>query len=267
MRHIELESLIKRIFADAAGKKHEKRLLRAHKKLTIMAPPLRQAYLRRNGPNKWSPVKNRLIAVVGEKCWYTEVELVGAPLTIDHYRPICDYWYLALDPENYRIACPFANSPQHNPLYGCAGGKGDRFPLADGGLPAAEKASLGLEKPIILDPCRKQDCDLIAFQADGRPIVNPSYAGDATATRRVEQSNLLLNLDHPDFNSKRERLCHEIAQDVGTYEDLPNSSPFREAIRSGLKAALSAGAPFSTAARYYLKLHRHLQWVEDLLEE
>lgn len=174
---------------------------------------------------------------------------------------------MALDPENYRIACPFANSPQHNPLYGCAGGKGDRFPLADGGLPVADKASLGLERPIILDPCRKQDCDLIAFQADGRPIVHPSYAGDATATTRVEQSKLLLNLDHPDFNSKRERLHLDIAQDVGTYEDLPASSPFRAAIRSGLKTAISAAAPFSTAARYYLQLHRNLRWVEDLLQK
>lgn len=68
MRHIELELLIKRIFADAVGKKHQKRLVRAHKKLTTMAPRLRQAYLRRNGPNKWSPLKKRLIAVVGEKC-------------------------------------------------------------------------------------------------------------------------------------------------------------------------------------------------------
>ena len=76
---------------------------------------------------------------------------------------------------------------------------------------------------------------------------------------------MFLNLDHPDFNSKREQLYHYIAEDVNTYEALPADSPSRTTIRGRMEQRLAVNAPFSTAARYYLQLHRHLSWVEDLL--
>ena len=45
-------------------------------------------------------------------------------------------------------------------------------------------------------------------------------------------SNLLLNIDHPDFNSKREELCNDIEDDVNIYESLPDDSPKRTTIRN-----------------------------------
>jgi len=195
------------------------------------------------------------------------VELVGAPLVVDHYRPVCHYWWLAYDAENYRIACPWANSPQHNPTYGCSGGKGDNFPLLDPGLRARGKNSLRTEKPVLLDPCNASDCDLLAFQTDGRPVLNPAFAGDAIARQRVEQSKILLNLDLSDLNSKREQLYNDIADDVRTYEALPAASPERVTIRTRIKGRLAPNAPFSTAARFYLKLHRHLDWVETIVNQ
>jgi hypothetical protein len=234
-------------------------------KVAKMAPPLRQDYIRRNGAGKWSPIKDRLTAILGNKCWYTEVELVGAPLAIDHFRPICDYWWLAFDAENYRVSCPYSNSPEHNKEHGCAGGKGSSFPLLGSGTRATGKNKLRLEKPVILDPCSKEDCDLVAFQVDGRPLLNPAYASDPIALRRVEESKILLNLDHPDFNSKREQLCNDIARDVNTYEELNEGSAGRTALREKLQQRLARTAPFSTAARYYLRLRRDLIWVEDLL--
>jgi hypothetical protein len=204
---------------------------------------------------------------LGNKCWYTEAELVGADLAIDHYRPKCDYWWLAFDVRNYRIACPFANSPKHNEEHGCAGGKGDSFPLLPPGIRGTDEESVKLERPVILDPCKKEDCDLLAFQADGRPILNPVYAADPIAGRRVEESKVLLNLDHPDFNSKREQLYHAIAEDVKVYEALPEDSQSRVDIRVRIERRLAASAPFSTAARYYLQVHRNLNWVEELLKK
>jgi hypothetical protein len=206
-----------------------------------------------------------MIARVGNKCWYTEVEIVGADLTVDHYRPVRDYWFLAFDPENFRVASPYSNSPHHNPLHGSAGGKGDKFPLLGLGQPATGRNKLRTEKPVILDPCNMEDCDLLAFQADGRPILNPKHSTDSIADRRVDESLPLLNLDHPDFNSKREQLYYNIAEDVKLYEDLPAGGAGRAIINDRLKRKLDPNAEFSTAARYYLKLHRHLDWVEDLL--
>lgn len=266
MRHIPLKDLITLIFADDDGVKHKKRLFNAHKKLLPKTPADRQIYIRDNGPNKWSPIKNKLTAILGKKCWYTEVELIGAPLTIDHYRPCIDYWWLAFNAENYRVSCPHSNSPEHNAAHGCAGGKGDLFPLLAPEILGTGKNRIRVERPVILDPCRQEDCNLLAFQADGRPILNPAYVADPIAARRVDESMILLNLDHPDFNSKREQLCRNIADDVTMYEDSAEGSTSRVIIHTRMEQRLSIKAEFSTAARYYLKLHRHLDWVEDLLK-
>jgi hypothetical protein len=267
MRHIDLSLLLKQIFADYAGQSAKKSLERAHKKVAKKrTPQTRKKYVDNNGSRKWKPIKDQLTAQLGRKCWYTEVELTGAPLAIDHYRPVCHYWWLAFDPENYRVACPWANSPEHNPLYGCAGGKGDNFPLLPPAAPRATKRNqLPTERPVILDPCNGTDCCLLAFQADGRPILNPDFAANAVASQRVEQSKILLNLDHPDFNSKREQLCREIATDVSDHEALPAGSVAKEAIQTRLANRIAPNAQFSTAARFYLKLHRHLDWVEHIL--
>lgn len=266
MRYIPLTDLIAEIFSDAAGAKTRQRLVRAHIKAAQMDPGLRYDHCKRNGTNKWSPLKDRLTLKLGNKCWYTEAELVGAHLAIDHYRPFRDYWYLAYDPENYRVACPFANSPEHKRDNG-AGGKGDKFPLLGPGQRARGKNSLRLEKPMILDPCNQNDCALIAFQPDGLPILNPEKANDPIAAERVENSKILLNLDHPDFNSKREQLYHDIADDVRMYQELNASAAVRTIIRDRMKARLSPNAAFSTAARFYLQLHRNFDWVEDLLAD
>jgi hypothetical protein len=145
--------------------------------------------------------------------------------------------------------------------------KGDNFPLIPPSVRGTDEESIKLERPVILDPCKKEDCDLLAFQADGRPTLNPVYAADLIAKERVEKNKILLNIDHPDFNAKRERLYHDIAEDVKAHEALPADSQSRVDIRVRMERRLAANAPFSTAARYYLQVHRNLTWVEELLKE
>lgn len=230
-----------------------------------MAPGLRQRQIRTNGPGKWTPVKVWLTKHLGKKCWYTEAELVGAPLSIDHYRPVSKYWWLAFTIENYRVACAFANSPEHNARHGVTGGKGDAFPLLPPALRPVWRAKNRPERPVILDPCSKRDCDMLAFEADGRPVVNPRWASDPIACRRVQESLILLNLDHHDFNTKREQLRINITGEVMTIEALPQGSPERNFNLDRLTGRLGERAPFSSAARYYLQFYKYLPWVEDLL--
>ena len=265
MRHIDLHSLLKQIFSGEPGRTLKERLQKAHKKLAGMPGAQRKAHARRNGSNKWKPVKDQARAILGQKCWYTEAELLGAPLVIDHFRPVGDYWWLTYDPENYRVACPWANSAEPNALHNQVGGKGDKFPLLAPAVRAKGKNKLWIEKPVILDPCNAADCELLAFDALGRPVLNPAYAGDAVATQRVEASKILLNLDHGDFNTKREQLCNAIANDVQRHEDLMPHSNQRGVIRAELAARIAPNAPFSAAARFYLRYHRHLDWVEEIL--
>lgn len=266
MRHIPLNELVTELFSGPRGKQHRDRLFKAHKHVALLAASQRHGHIRSVGTRKWSPIKYWLTRKLGNKCWYTEVELVGAPLTIDHFRPVRDYWWLAFVIENYRVACPFSNSPADNVLYGRAGGKKDEFPLLGRGLRATGKNRLRVEKPVILDPCNQADCDLIVFQADGRPVLNPNFAADDEARTRVEESKLLLNLDHPDLNTKRERLYTDIKVDVKTYEQLPPTASARQDIELRLKRRIAPNAQFSSAARCYLQVHRHLPWVEALLQ-
>lgn len=265
MRHIVLDALLSRAFAGSDGERARQRLRRAHIRLAKMTPAERKTYTRDNGPTKWKPIKDRFTSILGKKCWYTEVELIGAPLVVDHFRPVCSYWWLSFEAANYRVSCPWANSPAHNARHGCAGGKGDSFPLLPPGVPARGRNQLRIESPAILDPCNSADCDLVVFQADGRPVVNPEKAQDPIAVQRVDQSMLLLNLDHPEFNSKREQLCRAIAGDVGLYEALPEGSPARQVVVDRIEDRLAPTAPFSVAAKFYLRLHRHLEWVEEVL--
>ncbi len=71
-------------------------------------------------------VLTALRAIVGNKCWYSEVHLEGADPNVDHFRPkgrvrevdaelkdtgtLNDgYWWLAFEPRNFRLACVHSN--------------------------------------------------------------------------------------------------------------------------------------------------------------
>jgi hypothetical protein len=76
MRHIAIEDLSDIVFRDADGKKYKKRLAAAHKTVAQKLANERQGYINRNGSTKWSPIKNLMTVQLGNKCWYTEAELV-----------------------------------------------------------------------------------------------------------------------------------------------------------------------------------------------
>jgi hypothetical protein len=266
MRYVPIANLIARFYQTEAGKKAKDRLAAAHKQAKSRVGAKRQKYIRNNGGDKWSPIKVEFTKQLGKKCWYTEVETTGAHLDIDHFRPVCDYWWLAFNPKNYRVACSFSNSPEHNTEHGCAGGKGDQFPLLQPIQRATKNSNLHLERPVILDPCVQADCDLLAFQADGRPVLNPNFATDQIALKRVNESKLILNLDHPDFNAKREQLYHDIMDDVETYEEPNATEREKSKVLNRMRNKLSQKAPFSTAARCYLRYYQYLDWVQELLD-
>lgn len=267
MRYVPIHSLLQTIFAEPAGNREKQRLDRAHVAAAQRPAEKRQTYIEKNGTAKWSPLKNRFTAELGKKCWYTEAELVGDSLTIDHYRPRCDYWFLAFSPENYRVACSYANSPNLNEEHGCAGGKGVDFPLFDETKKAKRPRTTKYEQPIILDPCNENDCKLIAFLPDGRPVLHPAYINDLVVRTRVEVSKILLNLDHPDFNTKREQLRKNIDRDVKSHENSLGDPEHQEDLRNNLAQKISKTAQFSIAARQYLSAHRYLDWVADLLNQ
>lgn len=267
MRYVPLQELLKEIFESAEGRKIQRRLSRAQQYADGKEEEECLAYIQRNGSGKWSALKEELIHRWGKKCWYTEVMPLGSDLTIDHYRPKRHYRWMAFAPENFRVACAYSNSQHFNSEHDCNGGKGDLFPLMSGTARATDSEALEFENPIILDPCNPSDCDLLAFQSDGRPVIHPHHAKDAEACLRVEASKLLLNLDHPELNKARETLYHIIRKAVSRHEELPEGSAAKLEIEDELEAMLTIKAQFSVAAWFYLGCYRNKPWVGHLMHK
>jgi len=227
------------------------------------------------GNATWSQVKSPWEETYNRKCWYTESTNPGCVNSVDHYRPkgkIMNsdgeikhwYWFLAFDPENYRLSCQFSNGPKTNPETGVTGGKWDEFPLPNGQNHSTTKAGIDLENPVILDPCNEDDCDLIEFQFDGRPVVSSRHKDNPDACYRVELNKLLLNLDYPTFNEDREILYNRIEKLVKRGDRYGADNPARQDVEQDLQELMTPDKPYSKAAECYVRCFRDRDWVDRL---
>lgn len=185
------------------------------------------------------------------KCWYTEVPLVGQDVHIDHFRPkaavkpfenfkynhlIQDkgYYWLANDPSNYRACCIYANRKTGD------GGKGNYFPLADDGVYQSEKDENN-EHPMLLDPCVAEDVKLLSFL--GNRVVPAT--DDELGKERARVSASIYNLTDAYISNERGKIWASIEQLLTEYSsgDISKSSCIRQ-----LRDAISPEAPFSACA-------------------
>lgn len=99
------------------------------KELLKKKPEERAAFIDSKRAETWGSksLLESLQGIVGNKCWYTEVSLVGADPNVDHFRPkgrvveidsstlkktsdiSPGYWWLAFEPKNFRLSCMHAN--------------------------------------------------------------------------------------------------------------------------------------------------------------
>jgi hypothetical protein len=132
------------------------------------------------------------------KCWYCECDgAAGFYFQVDHFRPKKrvknkgsarnefepGYWWLAFDPNNYRLACQRCNT---------GAGKRDQFPLSSDSARAVCKGGETIEKTLLLDPAVPTDPDLLMFTENGDVKATPScFEYDK---KRVETSIKVYNL-------------------------------------------------------------------------
>jgi len=232
-----------------------------------------------NGNSRWRPTKPYLERASHRKCWYTESKNSGSLYDVDHFRPKAKilnrdgsikhwYWFLAFNPINYRLSSQISNRLNTNPDSGHTGGKGKHFPLMEGSSCATDVGELDQECPVILDPCVEADTVLLAFQADGRPVVSAHYTDNQDAKYRVEKSKLLLNLDYPTFNEDREHLYNKIRKYIergDRYAAEGNSA--LEDVKDDLRDVMKPEAEYSKAAECYVRCFRDRTWVEELILE
>jgi hypothetical protein len=139
------------------------------------------------------------------KCWYCECDgAEGFYFQVDHFRPKQrvknkgakkdeyepGYWWLAFNPQNYRIACQKCNT---------GSGKIDQFPRAEDSIRAIIEGGETHEKPLLLDPAVATDPTLLMFSQDGN--IYPVPYCDDTDSKRVNVSIKVYNLR---ARSKRE---------------------------------------------------------------
>jgi len=236
-----------------------------------------------NGNAKWRPIKSDLENYTNRKCWYTESKNAGFPNEVEHFRPkgrIVDdngnvvhwYWFLAFNPINYRLSCQFPNRLNVNPETDETGGKGDKFPLLATplGIHSIHATNINEvidELPVLLDPCVESDTQLLAFSPEGKPVVAPHAANCPIARKRVEESNLLLNLDFPTFNEEREELYAEVVKLITRGDRYAaNRSDALEDVKEDLDAMLQPNRAYSKAAESYIRGFRDRDWVDEIIQ-
>ena len=151
--------------------------------------------------SKWGELKDSLLELSFNKCWYSEAKETYSHYHVDHFRPKKaargidkkdngGYWWLAFDWMNYRFSGPAANVRKRSYFH----------VNANRALNYAD--NLNLEDILFLDPIKFRDPEELAFDNEG--IVRPK-ATDKTLRnyKRARYSIIRLNLNSPSLIDKR----------------------------------------------------------------
>lgn len=185
------------------------------------------------------------------KCWYTEVDMAGFDIDIDHFRPKsevkpfekynynkplrnCGYYWLKNEPKNYRGSCIFANRPRSE------GGKRAWFPLHKDSQ-YLSPANAEEETPLLLDPCNPNDVNLVAYS--GNAIFCTSLAEDDKT--RVSVSTKIYNWNEANIKTSRASTWEDVSK---TIDEFLSGDISEKACIRRLKDAVSPKAPFSACA-------------------
>lgn len=211
--------------------------------LKSVAPADRAAYFASKQKTTWGDpaLVKAFKAAVGNKCWYSEVELAGADPNIDHFRPkgrvveVDDnmaktghvsggYWWLAFEPLNFRLSSQHANQRRVDPA--TDGGKADFFPVKGDRTPDSTPYMKIFEDVLPLDPCSASDVSLIWFDPDGNPCCSPKNKHPSASDQlRIKATIWLYHLDKHDTASLRAKAVENIRTKLAqadTYYDLWN---------------------------------------------
>lgn len=250
MRYIDLDKIDIR---SEAFRRWKNSADRCYKNLQAMHTHEERSYYLTHHPI-WTDLKSLLVETYGEKCWYSECDLTGSFADVDHFRPknqskdengsdiLPDgYWWLAYDYINYRLSCEKCNRP-----FGI-GGKSDYFPIKAGTAPA--QMGNHNDIPILLDPCSKDDVELIDCNDTGRII---ALSSDPEKRHRVAISNRIYNWNL--FDNSRKTIRSRCQTILEQFEIFYEKAP--EGLRPTLiqlKALTDETAPYSSFAKRYIR--------------
>lgn len=166
----------------------------------------------------WGELKEWLLSLSHQKCWYSEAKDCFSNWEVEHFRPKTSakdadgtqhegYWWLAFDWRNYRIC---GNVPNRK--------KGTFFPLRHGCPRCALNGDHRLEDPMLLDPTNIHDTTLLTFTIEGRAVPDSSVTDEWEKTR-VLYSVERYSLDFPNLMDKRKVVWAECHAQIQEYRD------------------------------------------------
>lgn len=157
------------------------------------------------------------------KCWYTECQLIGQDVHIDHFRPkekvikfsnypynttiaLKGYDWLANDYHNYRACCIFANRKTGD------GGKGNYFPLKNGSA-HAQAGNMNGEQGMLIDPLVQTDVELLSFFSNTVGCTSPNSYDQS----RVEVTRIIYNLIEAGLTDGRLKKWNKVTQCIDRF--------------------------------------------------
>ena len=222
----------------------------------------------------WRDFFDLLPVNLKKKCWYCEAEEIRSDMPVDHFRPknkVEDekthqgYWWLVFDWENYRCACTFCNSRRN--FEETEGGKACYFPLVDPAKRAfAPVDDIKQERPDLLDPFDPDDEKLLWFDNDGKPEPAPKI--DKDQQRKVKNSIEIFHLHQTKIVRSRNLIRIKVdkaVKELRKAEADGDNDTLCEA-KSTLKKMVRDTEMHSRAAIVYLRAHRELAAVKDILQ-
>jgi len=172
-----------------------------------------------NNSKVWGDLKEWLLTLSHQKCWFSEAKDCFSHWDVEHFRPKKSakdldgtehdgYWWLTFDWHNFRI-CGNAGNRK----------KGTFFPLREGCIRVTgSDGDLRFEDPLLLDPADDHDPTLLSFSLEGRAIPNP-HIHDEWEQLRVTYSVERYNLDFPPLMNKRKVVWQDCWQHIQAYLD------------------------------------------------
>lgn len=244
---------------------------RAQAELEALPANQRRAFIKKKS-HIWRAFGRYLSKMSYGKCWYSESPDPQSFFDVDHFRPKLEakrsdnetdkpgYEWLAFSWENFRYAANCSNRLHANDDTGVVEGKGSWFPLLEASVKASwDNRCEANERPVLLDPVKQEDVDLVDAQADGR--MGPSRLAIGTARLRVEKSCKFYGLNLPAITAARKRTMREVqelievlnetiapANEDGMPLALADRLPVRR-LRDSIRARTLPNRPYSKAAR------------------
>lgn len=187
----------------------------------------------------WRDIRIRdwLLHLFHNKCWYTEAQEAVSAYHVDHYRPKGrvtnvgrtdpepGYWWLAFKWENYRICGQLINVK-----------KSDVFPLVSGHRATSDAPdSLKLEAPVLLDPTT-DDARLISFEMDEDGCrALPMPGADEEECARVVITIDVIGLNRLDrLNQKRADVWEGCREQLASYAAASQDPPALKKLQRAL---------------------------------